>query len=74
LNYDAKDVFAVRDPKEAGLPAPGMNSSYIFAKDDSFLCYPSNYNYFVNYYRNTFQHGGISLEEMILPVIRMQPK
>lgn len=71
LNYEARDVLSFRDPKEAGLPVPTVNSSYIFAKEDVFLCYPNNYNYYVNYYRNTFQHGGISLEEMIIPVIRM---
>src|SRR5438552_9869043 len=74
LNYEPKDVLAFRDPKEAGLPVPTVNSSYIFAKEDLFLCYPNNYNYYVNYYRNTFQHGGISLEEMIVPVIKMQSK
>ena len=74
LNYEAKEVLAFRDPKEAGLPVPTVNSSFIFAKGDGFLCYPNNYNYYVNYYRNTFQHGGISLEEMIIPVIRMASK
>jgi CheY-like chemotaxis protein len=74
LNYDAKDVLSFRDPREAGLPVPTVNSSYIFAKEDGFLCYPNNYNYYVNYYRNTFQHGGVSLEEMIVPVIRMVSK
>jgi len=74
LNYEQRDVFAVRDPKEAGLPTPSVNSSFIFAKEDGYLCYPNNYNHYVNYYRNTFQHGGISLEEMILPVIRMSSK
>jgi CheY-like chemotaxis protein len=74
LNYEARDVFAVRDPKEAGLPSPTVNSSFIFAKEDGYLCYPNNYNYYVNYYRNTFQHGGISLEEMIIPVVRMTSK
>lgn len=71
LNYDPKDVLAFRDPKEAGLPVPSVNSSFIFAREDNFLCYPNNYNYYVNYYKNTFQHGGVSLEEMIVPVIRM---
>ncbi len=71
LNYEAKEVLAFRDPKEAGLPVPTVNSSFIFAKEDLFLCYPNNYNYYVNYYRNTFQHGGISLEEMIVPIIKM---
>lgn len=71
LNYESRDVLAFRDPKEAGLPVPTVNSSYIFAKEDIFLCYPNNYNYYVSYYKNTFQHGGVSLEEMIIPVIRM---
>jgi CheY-like chemotaxis protein len=74
LNYDPKDVLAFKDPKEAGLPAPTVNSSYVFAKGDIYLCYPNNYNHFVNYYRNTFQHGGVSLEEMIVPIIRMSNK
>ena len=74
LNYDDKDVLAFKDPKEAGLPVPNVNSSFIFAKGDVFLCYPNNYNHFVNYYRNTFQHGGVSLEEMIVPVVRMTNK
>ncbi len=74
LNYEARDVLAFRDPREAGLPVPNVNSSFIFAKEDLFLCYPNNYNHFVNYYRNTFQHGGISLEEMIVPVVRMTNK
>lgn len=74
LNYEDRDVFAVKDPKEAGLPSPTVNSSFIFAKENGYLCFPNNYNHYVNYYRNTFQHGGISLEEMIIPVIRMQTK
>src|SRR6476619_895693 len=74
LNYDPKEVLAFRDPKEAGLPSPTINSSYIFGGEDVFLCYPNNYNHYVNYYRNTFQHGGISLEEMIVPVVQMVKK
>jgi CheY-like chemotaxis protein len=74
LNYENRDVMAVREPKDAGLPSPAVNSSFIFAREDGFLCYPNNYNYYVNYYKNTFQHGGISLEEMIIPVIRMSSK
>lgn len=74
LDYDPRDVLAFRDPREAGLPVPNVNSSYVFAKPDLFLCYPNNYNHFANYYRNTFQHGGVSLEEMIIPVIRMTGK
>jgi CheY-like chemotaxis protein len=74
LNYDPKEVLAFREPKEAGLPSPTINSSYIFGGQDVFLCYPNNYNHYVNYYKNTFQHGGISLEEMIVPVITMLSK
>jgi len=74
LNYDPKEVLAFRDPKEAGLPVPTVNSSFIFAKEDGYLCYPNNYNHYVNYYRNTFQHGGVSMEEMIVPIIKMTSK
>jgi CheY-like chemotaxis protein len=74
LNYENKDVLSFKDPRQAGLPVPNVNSSFIFAKEDGFLCYPNNYNHFVNYYRNTFQHGGVSMEEMIVPVIKMVSK
>jgi len=74
LNYEPKDVLAFRDPREAGLPVPTVNSSFIFARTDCFLCYPNNYNYYANYYRNTFQHGGVSMEEIIVPVIKMSSK
>ncbi len=74
LNFESKDVLAFKDPSEAGLPTPNINSSFIFAKEDSYLCYPNNYNHFANYYKNTFQHGGVSLEEMIVPFVVMQSK
>lgn len=74
LTYNEKDVFAVKDPKKIHLPSINMSSSYIFAKGDYFLAYPNNYNYYVNYYRNTYQHGGISLEEMIIPFGVFEPK
>lgn len=74
LQYDPKDVLAIRDPKKVGLPSPNISSSYIFAKEDTFFLYPNNYNYYLNYYKNTFQHGGISLEEVICPVAVMTPK
>ena len=74
LQYENKDVLAFRDPKLAGLPTPNVSSSFIFAKEDVFLCYPNNYNHYVNYYRNTFQHGGISIEEMIIPMVRLESK
>ena len=74
LNYEPKEVLAFKDPKEAGLPVPTVNSSFIFAKTDEYLCYPNNFNHYANYYKNTFQHGGISLEEMIVPIIKMESK
>jgi CheY-like chemotaxis protein len=74
LNYEEKEVLAFKDPRKAGLPVPTINSSFIFAREDVYLCYPNNYNHYVNYYRNSFQHGGISLEEMIVPLIKMESK
>ncbi|WP_456377187.1 T9SS response regulator signal transducer PorX [Lutibacter sp.] len=74
LTYEDKDVFAVRNPKEIGLPSISINSSFIFAKEDFFFAYPNNFNHFVKYYKNTYQHGGISLEEMIIPCAIFAPK
>ncbi len=74
LNYDKKEVFEIRDPKKAGLPAPNVSSAYIFAKEDAYFLYPNNYNYYNSYYFNTFQHGGISLEEMICPIVKLVSK
>ena len=74
LSYSDKDVYAVKSPKDIQLPAIHMTSSFIFAKEDLFFAYPNNYNHFVKYYKNTYQHGGISLEEMIIPCLVMQPK
>ncbi|HLG04241.1 MAG TPA: PglZ domain-containing protein [Bacteroidia bacterium] len=74
LDYVKKDVFEVRNPADVFLPRLNVSTSYIFAKEDMFFAYPNNYNYYVQYYRNTFQHGGISLEEMIIPYIVLSPK
>lgn len=74
LTYEDRDVYAVKDPKRIGLPAINMSSSYIFAKNDHFLAYVNNYNHYVAYYRNSYQHGGISLEEMIIPLLVLNPK
>ena len=74
LTYENNDVLAAKDPKSIHLPSINMSSSYIFAKNDFFFAYPNNYNHYVSYYRNTYQHGGVSLEEMIVPFIVLEPK
>ena len=74
LSYNDKDVYAVNNPKDIFLPSININSSFIFAKEDLFFAYPNNYNHFVKYYKNTYQHGGISLEEMIIPCAILEPK
>ena len=74
LTYEDKEVLAVKNPESIHLPSITMSSSFIFAKSDYFLAYPNNYNHYVSYYRNTYQHGGVSLEEMIIPFVVMNPK
>ena len=74
LNYEKRDVYEVRNPSDIYLPKQHVSSSFVFAKEDKFFAYPNNYNYYVNYYRNTFQHGGISLEEMLIPFITLSTK
>ena len=74
LGYDSKDLFVIKNPAEALLPSPNLSTSYVFATGDSFFAYPNNYNYYVSYYKDTFQHGGISMEEMIIPLITMTGK
>jgi CheY-like chemotaxis protein len=74
LNFNPKEVFHVKNPHEAALPRLHMSSGFIFAKEDSYFVYPNNYNQFVNYFNETFQHGGISLEEMIVPYVTYSPK
>ena len=72
LSYDSKDLFVIKEPQKAHLPAPNLSTSYVFATGDDFFAYPNNYNYYVSYYRNTFQHGGISMEEMIIPIVTLK--
>ncbi len=74
LNYNDKSIFAVKNPATIGLPASNLTSEFIFATGSDFLVYPNNYNHFVRYYKNTFQHGGISMEEMLVPYIVLDPK
>ena len=73
LNYNPNEVFEIRQPEKAHLPKSNLSTSYIFATNYDFLAYPNNYNHYVSYYKNTFQHGGISLEEMIIPFIKLKP-
>jgi hypothetical protein len=68
LQFNEKDVFIVKNPKDAYLPQANLSTTYIFAKEDNFLIYQNNYNQFSNFFKNSFQHGGISLEEMIIPI------
>ncbi len=74
LNYDPKQVFEIKNPDKHGLPSPNVSSTYVFAANNDYFAYPNNYNYYVSYYKDTFQHGGISLEEMIIPLITLEPK
>lgn len=74
LSYNKKEVFEILQPSKVGLPSPNVSSAYIFAYSDNFFAYPNNYNHYVSYYKDTFQHGGISLEEMLIPLVIMQPK
>ena len=74
LNYNPKEVFEISQPEKAFLPGRNVSSKFIFACNDDFLAYPNNFNHYVQYYRDTFQHGGISMEEMIVPVITLSPK
>lgn len=74
LAYNAKEVFVIKEPRKAQLPAPNLSTSYVFAYGDAFFAYPNNYNYYVSYYKDTFQHGGISMEEMLIPLITLTPR
>jgi CheY-like chemotaxis protein len=74
LTFEQKDVLEIQDPKKVCLPSINMSSSFIFAKNDLFFAYPNNYNHYVSYYRNTYQHGGVSLEEVIVPFVVLEPR
>jgi CheY-like chemotaxis protein len=74
LNYNAKEVFVVKNPQEAFLPKIKLSAEFVFAREQDFFVYPNNYNHFVNYYSDTFQHGGISLEELLIPYVVMKAK
>ena len=74
MKFQSSEVFEVEKPEDVFLPSVNLSSRYIFAKEDYFFAYPNNFNYFVNHYKDTFQHGGISLEEMLIPLVVLKPK
>lgn len=74
LSYPARDVFEMKQPALFGLPAPNISTVYIYVGGRKFFAYPNNYNHYVQYYRGTFQHGGISMEEMLIPLVHLRPK
>lgn len=74
ISYNPKQVYEIKTPSRFGLPSPNMSSAYIFASNHDFFAYPNNYNYYVSYYKDTFQHGGISMEEMMIPLVTLTPK
>ena len=74
LDYNEKEVFVIKNPTDGFLPKLNVTSSYIFSRNNDFFAYPNNYNYYVSYYINTFQHGGISMEEMLIPFIVLRKK
>ncbi len=74
LNYNSKEVYEILNPGDVYLPKTNISSTYVFAYNNDFFAYPNNYNHYAKYYKNTFQHGGISLQEMVIPAITMKPK
>lgn len=74
LAFDKKEVFEIKDPKKAGLPVQHISSNFVFCRNNDFFVYPNNLNHYAKYYKDTIQHGGISIEEMMVPLIKLKSK
>jgi hypothetical protein len=74
LSYNENEVIVSGNPEDIKLPKENISDKFVFAKENDFFAYPNNYNHYVKYYKNTFQHGGVSLEEMIIPFIELRGK
>jgi hypothetical protein len=74
LTTQGKNTFEITRPAEVGLPSPNVSSSYVFCTGQDFFAYPNNFNYYAQFYRDTFQHGGISMDEMLIPLVILSPK
>jgi len=74
LTYERKDVYDIGNPDDVSLPKSNLSSRYVFAKENKYFVYPNNYNYYMNFFKNTFQHGGVSMEEMLIPLVTLSVK
>ena len=74
LKCDERHAIFVKSPVDYGLPGRGINTNYIIAKEDYYFVYPTNYNHYVNMYRDTMQHGGVTMEEVLLPIVKLTPR
>ena len=74
LSYKDKEVFTIKHPEKVGLPKSNISSEYVFVRENDYFVYPNNYNHFVHYYNDTFQHGGVSMEELLIPFVILQSK
>ena len=74
LSFDEKEVYFHRNAEKIGLPKSHVSTTFAFALDDHFFAYPNNFNHYARHYKNTFQHGGISMEEMLIPFVVLGTK
>ena len=74
LGYEGDKIMVAQRPERFFLPKSNVSTTFVFAIEDQFFAYPNNYNYYVSMYKDTFQHGGVSMEEMIIPLIFLSSK